>query len=130
FPTVPFRLVADPELRLFRQFGAFDRGAKHATIVRDGRGREVLRKVGDAPFADPEAVLVALRQAEPAFAVAVANTDTVDDDYITWAPTPCQIRITNPLAGGADVTVTLTNNSVANPDAGQVRFAAALAAGT
>src|SRR5262249_46358723 len=52
-----------------------------------------------------------------------------DDDYITWAPTPCQIRITNPVDGGADVTVTLANNGAASPEAGNVRFAATLAAG-
>jgi len=129
FPKVSFDRVADPELKLFKQHGAFDGQAKHATIVRDRRGNEVLRKVGDTPFTDTGAVLTALRLADPVFAIAVANTDTVDDDYVTWAPTPCRIRITNPMAGGADVTVTLTNNSVVNPDAGQVRFAATLAAG-
>src|SRR5439155_18251053 len=76
FPTVWFDLVADPELKLFKRHGAFDGEAKHATIVRDRRGQEVFRKVGDAPFADVEAVLTALRLADPMFAIAVANTDT------------------------------------------------------
>jgi FtsP/CotA-like multicopper oxidase with cupredoxin domain/peroxiredoxin len=128
FPNVSFNLVADPELKLFKQYGAFEREAKHATIVRDRRGKEVLRKVGDAPFGDPEAVLTAL-QSGPQFTIAVNNTDTVDDDYITWAPTPCQIRITNPVEGGSDATVMLTNNSMVNPDAGQVRFATTLVQG-
>jgi FtsP/CotA-like multicopper oxidase with cupredoxin domain/peroxiredoxin len=129
FPKFPFRVVADPELTLFKQYGSFEGEAKHATIVRDPRGKEVLRRVGDAPFADHEAVLAALRQAEPQIVIAVNNTDKADDDYITWAPTRCQIRIANPAAGGPNVTVTLTNNSTANPDAGQVRFAATLANG-
>jgi peroxiredoxin len=129
FPNVSFDLIADPELKLFKRYGAFDGKAKHATIVRDRGGKELLRKVGEAPFADTGVILAALRLAEPQFVIAVANTDTVDDDYVTWAPTPCRIRIANPVAGGADVTVTLTNNSAPSPEAGQVRFAGALAAG-
>src|SRR5262249_17915444 len=124
-----FDLIADPELKLFKEFGAFDREAKHATIVRDRRGQEVLRKVGDEPFTDAQAVLTALPLADPVPAVAAANTDKSDDDYITWAPTACRIRITNPGAGRADLTVTLTNNSAAPPEAGQVRFAATLTTG-
>jgi FtsP/CotA-like multicopper oxidase with cupredoxin domain/peroxiredoxin len=131
FPAAPsFKLVADPSLKLFKQHGVFDGVAKHATIVRDRSGKEILRKVGDAPFTDSGAVLAALQQSTPNLLIAVANTDTVDDDYITWAPTPCRIRITNPMAGGGDVTVTLTNASTVNPDAGQVRFAATLTTGT
>src|SRR5207244_3219622 len=129
FPNVSFDLVADPDLKLFKQCRLFDGKAKHATIVRDRGGNERLRKVGDVPFADHEAVLAALGQTAPNFAIAVANTDTPDDDYVTWAPTPCRIRIINPVAGGADVTVTLTNNSTVNPDAGQLRFAATVANG-
>jgi hypothetical protein len=129
FPKVSFNLVADPALALFKQHGLFDGKPKHATIVRDRDGKEVLRKVGDAPFADHEAVLAALGQTAPNIVIAVANTDTTDDDYITWAPTPCQIRIANPANGGSDIPVTLTNNSTVNPDAGQVRFALTLANG-
>jgi FtsP/CotA-like multicopper oxidase with cupredoxin domain/peroxiredoxin len=129
FPKGSFNLVPDPDLKLFKQHGLFEVKAKHATIVHDRGGHELLRKVGEAPFADHEAVLAALGQAAPSFAIAVANTDSPDDDYITWAPTPCRIRITNPVAGSADVTVTLTNNSTVNPDAGRVRFAATIANG-
>src|SRR6266404_299900 len=91
FPKVSFNLVADPELNLFKKHGLFDRKSKHATIVRDRDGKEVLRKVGDTPFADHEAVLAALGQTASNILIAVANTDTTEDDYITWAPTPCQI---------------------------------------
>ncbi|MES2791044.1 MAG: tyrosinase family protein [Planctomycetota bacterium] len=130
FPQVPFRLVADPELKLFKEYDAYDGKAKHATIVRDRLGRELLRKVGDEPFMDATAVLASLNTAAPRYVIAVRKTDDTKDDYVTWAPTPCQIRLENGTPGAADVTVTLTNDDAAmTPDGGDVRFAETLMAG-
>ena len=50
FPDVPFKLVADPQHKLFRKFGAFDNGPLHATVVLDGKGVVVFRTVGTTPF--------------------------------------------------------------------------------
>lgn len=60
FPKVPFKLVADPELKLFKEYDAFDGKARHATIVRDGAGKELLRKVGDEPFMNASELLAAV----------------------------------------------------------------------
>jgi FtsP/CotA-like multicopper oxidase with cupredoxin domain/peroxiredoxin len=63
FPASPFTLVADPDYRLFRQFGIFDGEPKHGTIVLDQKGVEFMRKVGDEPFMDMNAVQAALAAA-------------------------------------------------------------------
>lgn len=52
FPHVPFTLLADPEHKLFRRFGAIKDVPKHATVVIDGRGNIVFRTVGEKPFMD------------------------------------------------------------------------------
>lgn len=130
FPKVPFRLVADPELKLFKEYDAFDGKAKHATIIRDRMGKELLRKVGDEPFMDTTAVLASLNRAAPRYVIAVRKTDETTDDYLTWTPTPCQIRLEGGTPGGANVTVTLTNDSPSMiPDGGDVRFAKTLLPG-
>lgn len=63
FPPLPFRLVADADHRLSKHFGVFTHEAKHATIVRDGSGMELLRKVGDEPYTRVDAVVVAINEA-------------------------------------------------------------------
>ncbi|HYH67749.1 MAG TPA: Rid family hydrolase, partial [Urbifossiella sp.] len=99
FPALPFTLVADPRHELFKRYRVFDGEAKHGIIVLDAAGRERLRKVGDAPFTDTKTVLAALGQAAPGFMIAVRGTDAPADDYITWSPTPCTIRMTNGTPG-------------------------------
>jgi peroxiredoxin len=66
FPALPFHLVADPELLLTKRYGAYEQTPKHATIVRDGAGRELLRYVGEQPFMDLAAILRALNSGIPA----------------------------------------------------------------
>jgi FtsP/CotA-like multicopper oxidase with cupredoxin domain/peroxiredoxin len=131
FPKVPFKLVADPAHDLFRRYGAFKDGEPmHATIVVDRSGKAVLNEVGEAPFLDVGAVRTALVRARTRVAIAVRNTDASDDDYLTWAPTPCRIRIVDGQPGGPDVVVTLTNDPPeGNPDGGDVRFATSLRIG-
>ncbi len=63
FPRGPFGLVADPGLRLFRQFGAVKDASNeplHATIVLNPAGKAALKEIGDAPFQDFAAVRRAL----------------------------------------------------------------------
>ena len=57
FPRGPFELVADPDLGLFRQFGAVKDASKplHATIVLI-RWKAALKEIGDTPFTDFAAV--------------------------------------------------------------------------
>jgi FtsP/CotA-like multicopper oxidase with cupredoxin domain/peroxiredoxin len=63
FPPVPFALVADPGLKLFRRYGVFDGGPRHGTLALDPSGKEVFRSVGDEPLMDAEAVLKSLGRA-------------------------------------------------------------------
>ncbi|HEV7405383.1 MAG TPA: tyrosinase family protein [Chthoniobacteraceae bacterium] len=126
FPPSPFLFVADPEYRLFREFRVFDGVPKHGTIVRDRGGREVLRQVGDQPFMNVAAILGALREAGPRVVVAIRETDTPDDDYLTWAPTLSSVRVENGTPGGPDLNVVLTNDPAgAIPEGGDVAFAPA-----
>jgi peroxiredoxin len=60
FPAFPFTLVADPEYRLFKEHGAFDGEPKHGTLVRDRKGSQVFRRVGDEPFTDMAAIAAAI----------------------------------------------------------------------
>ena len=131
FPKVPFKLVTDPTHELFRRFGAFKNGEPlHATVVIDRAGKTVLKEMGKEPFMDVGVVRRALAQAQTVVAIAVRNTETSDDDYLSWAPTPCQIRMVNGSPGGPDINVTLTNDPPqAIPDGGDVRFATTLNTG-
>jgi peroxiredoxin len=61
FPSVSFTLVADPDLKLFRKYGAYEREAKHATIAFDAEGKEVFRNVGAAPMMDAGAIIKSLK---------------------------------------------------------------------
>lgn len=56
FPDVPFKLVADPDHKVFRRFGAFKGEPKHATVAVDGRGKLVFRTIGDKPYMNAEIV--------------------------------------------------------------------------
>ena len=60
-PTKDLSLVADPELKLFQKYGAYDREAKHATIAFDAEGKEVFRAVGATPLMDAGAVIESLK---------------------------------------------------------------------
>ncbi len=66
FDAKAYQVLADPEHRLFRQYGAFDKGPKHATIVLDPAGRIVLRKVADEPFMNLQAAMSAAGGRGPA----------------------------------------------------------------
>jgi FtsP/CotA-like multicopper oxidase with cupredoxin domain/peroxiredoxin len=130
FPEVPFEVVADPELKVFRKFGAEAGKPLHATIVLNDRGKPVLEKRGDVPFMDDRAVVAALAQAAPRIVIAVRKTDTTDDDFITWAPTTCQMRMENGDPKAAPIQVTLVNAArPAGTDGGEVRFAATVTPG-
>lgn len=73
FPDLPFALVADPEFKRFKQVGAFEGEAKHATIVRDARGKEFLKRVGDEPFMDGAAVRKAVQEARESGRTSATN---------------------------------------------------------
>lgn len=60
FPMVPFTLVADPNLEMFKHHGVSE---AHATIVRGVKGNEVFRHMGESPFMDVAAVTRALKEA-------------------------------------------------------------------
>ncbi|MBK1827237.1 peroxiredoxin family protein [Haloferula rosea] len=56
----PFLVLADPALKTFREYGAFDDfegGPLHATVLLDGEGRLIWADRGHAPFKRPEILL-------------------------------------------------------------------------
>ena len=70
-------LVADPGLRLFRQFGAVKDASNeplHATIVLNPAGKATLKEIGDTPFQDFAAVQRALAPRK------VGNRDETRDE--------------------------------------------------
>jgi FtsP/CotA-like multicopper oxidase with cupredoxin domain/peroxiredoxin len=130
FPALPFVMVSDPELKYFKEHGAYDGKPRHATIVRDRAGRELLRRVADEPFMDSKAILATLVPELPRYVIGVNGTDTTTDDYLTWSPMRCQIRMENGTRGGPDVEVALSNDDRSvNLDGGDIRFAKTLDAG-
>ena len=98
FPTLPFTLIADPGLKLFKQFGALDESAtgderiRHATIVRDGKGAEIFKIVGAQPLMNPVPVLLALNESPSPTATVVAGSAPA-----TNTSGPCQCQTTAAL---------------------------------
>jgi FtsP/CotA-like multicopper oxidase with cupredoxin domain/peroxiredoxin len=110
-------LLADPKLNLFRQFGVFAGGPLHGTVLLDADGAVIWKEVGMEPLMDSAAVLKRLANdplrasgAAPAVELEVRNTLSTDDDYVTWAPTQCRIRVVRSPDVSSDVTVVLTND--------------------
>jgi peroxiredoxin len=56
FPDVPFKLVADPQHRLFRRFGAFQNKPLHGTFALDGKGSVVFGTTGYTPFMQADVI--------------------------------------------------------------------------
>lgn len=67
--------------------------------------------------------------------IQINETVTPDDDYVTWAPTKCRIRISPLFRASGDMTVVLTNGksnvptSPGQPPNGKVSFATHVADG-
>jgi FtsP/CotA-like multicopper oxidase with cupredoxin domain/peroxiredoxin len=99
FPDVAFDLVADPEHRLFKQYGFFDGAARHGTVVLDPRGKELLRETGDEPFMDAQAILARLggKGAAPRGTVALrggfGTVPAADTPPCQCFPTPTVARV-------------------------------------
>jgi tyrosinase len=58
----------------------------------------------------------------PSVQIEINNTPAGDDDYVTWAPTIARARVQG-LSGGGPHTVVLTNDGLAPPAGGDVKFA-------
>jgi peroxiredoxin len=65
FPAMPFVFVPDPDSKFFKLYRAWDGKPRHATIVRDRQGKELLRKITDEPFLKTAEVLAAVNRASP-----------------------------------------------------------------
>jgi FtsP/CotA-like multicopper oxidase with cupredoxin domain len=129
-----------------------DRG--HGILLLDRQGDALFKSASTEPLLDPTALkphfeLLAASTAAAAapaglvgaapngstgVSIDVWNTPATTDDYVTWAPTPCTIRLNAPAA--QDVTVTLTNDPEGpipsgrtTPLDGDVAFASKLAQG-
>lgn len=66
--------------------------------------------------------------------IQINETATPDDDYVTWAPTKCRIRLSPLFRASSDVTVVLANASAHASDSlqapcGEVSFATHVASG-
>ncbi|MDZ4850136.1 MAG: multicopper oxidase domain-containing protein [Pirellulaceae bacterium] len=63
FPKVPFELIADPQLKLFKKFGAYRNGeARHAVVVRSAKGEELMLQISDFPLMDASSILTAIAE--------------------------------------------------------------------
>jgi len=71
FRDIPFKLVADPKHKLFRKFGAYEGKPMHATLVMDGKGEVVFRRVGASPYMDATTVALWAWVAESTAAAAI-----------------------------------------------------------
>lgn len=74
FPDLPFKLVADPQHKVFRRFGAFNAVPKHATVAMDGQGILVFRTVGEQPYMD---TAVVKRWIDKAAAIAKSQSSRI-----------------------------------------------------
>ena len=66
--------------------------------------------------------------------IQINNTPKPDDDYVTWAPTKCRIRISPLFRASNDMSVVLINEKKQppnrlNPPSGEVSFATQIAPG-
>jgi FtsP/CotA-like multicopper oxidase with cupredoxin domain len=52
----PFAIVVDANLKLFREYGAFDNGPVHGTFLINERNQVILQNTGDVPFTDFQAI--------------------------------------------------------------------------
>lgn len=144
------RLIADPQGTVLRSIDpaakAENRG--HGILLLDGNGSTIFKSAGTEPLLEPQALQPHMATLEsttsaavapgaaagPRVSIAVWNTPAANDDYVTWAPTPCTIRLSQPEA--QDLEVTLTNDPEGpipsgrtTPLDGDVAFAAQLAQG-
>ena len=90
-------------------------GSREFQVSLDSTGRLILSSDGKVKYR-------LSRHPPIAFAVEIEiNSPTPNDDYVTWAPTPCRVRL-NARAGRTEpVTVVLTND--ATTQGGDVLFA-------
>ena len=126
-PKSDMLLLANPDHNLFRRLGAYDNGPEHGTFVLDAKGKRLFADTGPEPFMEVETVLAAAFQdVEPSVVVAIRETDQVNDDYLTWAPTTCSVRVENGDPNQPPIDVTITSSASAPSEAGTVRFARTL----
>lgn len=125
-PDLPFKLLADPDRKLFKKLGAFDREPQHGTFVFDANGNVRFRDTGEAPFMDVARIRQELNllNAVASVRLTIRGTANPDDDYLTWAATKCTASVINGDPNATDLRVTLQNDSPSsNPVGGNVAFA-------
>ena len=133
----PITILADPDHTVFRRYGCFAEEPLHGLFLIDPNGLVQWQTVSVKPYLDLDNVLqegrrlvaanppakpplinmVVLPVAPPAapatppqIEVEVWNTPALTDDYLTWAPTPCRIRLAPGSNAPADLKVVLTND--------------------
>jgi FtsP/CotA-like multicopper oxidase with cupredoxin domain len=119
----------------------------HGILLLNSAGTPLFKSASAEPLLDPDALrphfdmlradtasVLPAAGAIPRVSIAVWNTPSPDDDFLTWAPTPCTIRLDTPAV--TDLIVTLTNDPQGpipsgrtTPLDGDVAFAAKLSPG-
>lgn len=88
FPDVPFKLIADPQLKQFAKFGLAGEEMQHGTIVLDNRVGELYRHSGKKPLSDVAPVLAALGYWEAGKQTGLRPQNSADqrsEHRVTWA---------------------------------------------
>ena len=147
---LPLPIIADPAKSVAKHFSPGNGSdTRHALFLVTDKGKLRWRQLGDEPLLDFTALRDelpgldgsessrgganggAVVEATPSAVIEVWKTPALTDDYITWAPTPCTIRLATPAA--QDVQVTLTNDPQTLPltqrKDGDVLFAKTIAPG-
>jgi peroxiredoxin len=144
--AVPFPVLSDPGLEVFRRYRCFSTEVQHGTFVLDAGGAVHWQTIGPSPFtgvgllfmeagklaprgpsrfvaaamaATPGTGAAPARAASPQIEVQVRDTSTGDDDYIAWAPSAVRIRQIPATSGAADLAVVLTNDPAQPVPAGR-----------
>jgi FtsP/CotA-like multicopper oxidase with cupredoxin domain/peroxiredoxin len=155
--SLPFQIISDPTRCVIKQYAPNAPADSHAVFLTDAQGRLRWQQTGEEPLlafdalkaelpslapqpsavsmraAVPSTGLESLPQPAASIEIQVRNTPDLSDDYLTWAPTPCRIRLVTSTPGSASVPAILTNDIPQTgpvPPDGDLAFAESVAPGT
>ncbi|MEO7340574.1 MAG: tyrosinase family protein [Luteolibacter sp.] len=145
----PLQIISDSKSEILQTYIPGSLPGMHAVLLIDKRKRMIWSQTGEEPIETDEIIrqVEALKQSkltEPPgsiqpvnphdVSIEIRNSSSSEDDYLTWAPTPSQIKLNRPAA--EDLTVVLTNDREELPQkalplntGGDVVFATAVAHG-
>ncbi|MGJ8661031.1 MAG: tyrosinase family protein [Bacteroidota bacterium] len=112
--------LGDSDLDLFE---AYDLRSEDGTLLHgiytfDEKGTILFKETGDTPFMDVKSIVNRIQEVSQKVEIQVRDTATGTDDYVTWAPTSCRIRLREPSSNS--LTVVLTNDTEQPAPSGRV----------